>query len=407
MSLHYAGCQEREIRPGRDVAMKVSSVMVAVALALAAAACTKQAPPPPPTPEVQVVTVEQRDQPIYSEWIGTLDGMVNADIKPKVEGYLLKQLYQNGSYVKQGTPLFEIDPRQPQASLDQANGNLARAEAMHAKTQNDVKIYTPLAAQRAISQQELDNARSREREASAQVDAARAAVEQARLNRAWTLVTSPISGVVGINKAQVGDLVNSTTLMTTVSQVDPIKVNLNISEQEYLRYAQAINKALTASTGVSRQGGQGGQLELVLDDGSVFPHKGTVLSVDRQVDVRTGTIAVHGSFPNPGNILRPGQYAKVRVALQTIKDALLVPQRAVSELQGSYQVGVVGADGKADVRVVEPGERVGGLWVINKGLMPGDKVIVEGLSRVRTGQPVIVKPASGEASAAPSGASAT
>jgi membrane fusion protein, multidrug efflux system len=383
--------------------MKVSSVMVAVALALAAAACTKQAPPPPPTPQVQVVAVEQRDQPIYSEWIGTLDGMVNADIKPKVEGYLLKQLYQNGSYVKQGTPLFEIDPRQPQASLDQANGNLARAEAQHAKTQNDVKIYTPLAAEKAISQQELDTARSREREASAQVDAAQAAVEQARLNRAWTLVTSPISGVVGINKAQVGDLVNSATVMTTVSQVDPIKVNLNISEQEYLRYAQAINKGL----GAARESAVGGQLELVLDDGSVFPNKGTLLSVDRQVDVRTGTMAVHGSFPNPGNILRPGQYAKVRVALQTVKGALLVPQRAVNELQGSYQVGVVGADGKADVRVVEPGERVGSLWVINKGLMPGDKVIVEGLSRVRTGQPVIVKPAAGEASAAPSGASAT
>jgi membrane fusion protein, multidrug efflux system len=383
--------------------MKVSSVMVAVALALAAAACTKQAPPPPPTPEVQVVAVEQRDQPIYSEWIGTLDGMVNADIKPKVEGYLLKQLYQNGSYVKQGAPLFEIDPRQPQASLDQANGNLARAEAQHAKTQNDVKIYTPLAAEKAISQQELDTARSREREASAQVDAAQAAVEQARLNRAWTLVTSPIAGVVGINKAQVGDLVNSATLMTTVSQVDPIKVNLNISEQEYLRYAQAINKGL----GAARESAVGGQLELVLDDGSVFPNKGTLLSVDRQVDVRTGTMAVHGSFPNPGNILRPGQYAKVRVALQTVKGALLVPQRAVSELQGSYQVGVVGADGKADIRVVEPGERVGGLWVINKGLMPGDKVIVEGLSRVRTGQPVIVKPAAGEASAAPSSASAT
>jgi membrane fusion protein, multidrug efflux system len=383
--------------------MKVSSMMVAAALTLAAAACTKQAPPPPPPPEVQVVTVEQRDEPIYSEWIGTLDGMVNADIRPKVEGYLLKQLYQNGSYVKQGTPLFEIDPRQPQASLDQANGNLARAEAMHAKTQRDVQIYTPLAAQRAISQQELDDARSREREAAASVDSARAAVEQARLNRAWTQVTSPISGVVGINKAQVGDLVNSTTLMTTVSQVDPIKVNVNISEQEYLRYAQAINKGLDAA----RQAGQGGHLELILDDGSVFPQKGTVLSVDRQVDVRTGTMAVHGSFPNPGNILRPGQYAKVRVALQTVKGALLVPQRAVNELQGSYQVGVVGADGKADVRVVEPGERVGSLWVINKGLMPGDKVIVEGLSRVRTGQPVIVKPAAADASAAPSTASAT
>jgi membrane fusion protein, multidrug efflux system len=399
-----AGVLEREIRPRRDVAMKVSSVMVAVTLALAAAACTKQAPPPPPPPEVQVVAVEQRDEPIYSEWIGTLDGMVNAEIKPKVEGYLLRQLYQNGGYVKQGAPMFEIDPRQPQASLDQANANLARAQALLVKTQRDVQIYTPLAAARAISQQELDNARSRELEAAAMVDSSRAAVEQARLNRAWTLVTSPISGVAGIAKSQVGDLVNSATLMTTVSQVDPIKVNVNISEQEYLHYAEAINKGLS---GTPRAGAQGGQLELVLDDGSVFPNKGTVLSVDRQVDVRTGTMAVHGSFPNPGNILRPGQYAKVRVALQTIKGALLVPQRAVNELQGSYQVGVVGADGKADIRVVQPGERVGSLWVINKGLMPGDKVIVEGLSRVRTGQPVIVKPAASQASAGPSGSSAT
>ncbi len=379
--------------------MKVSSVTVA-ALVIAATACTKQAPPPPPPPEVQVVTVEQRDEPIYSEWIGTLDGMVNADIRPKVEGYLLRQVYQNGAYVKQGETLFQIDPRQPQASLDQANGNLARAQAVLAKNQRDVRIYTPLAAERAISQQELDDARSREREAAAAVDSDRAAVEQARLNRAWTQVTSPINGVAGIAKAQVGDLVNSATLMTTVSQVDPIKVNVNISEQEYLRYAQAINKGLT---GAAREGGK---LELVLDDGSVFPNKGSVLSVDRQVDVRTGTMLVHGSFPNPGNILRPGQYARVRVALQTIKGALLVPQRAVSELQGSYQVGVVGADGKADIRVVQPGERVGSLWIINKGLMPGDKVIVEGLSRVKTGQPVVIKPA-GQDAVASAGAPAT
>ncbi len=379
--------------------MKVSSVTVA-ALVIAATACTKQAPPPPPPPEVQVVTVEQRDEPIYSEWIGTLDGMVNADIRPKVEGYLLRQVYQNGAYVKQGETLFQIDPRQPQASLDQANGNLARAQAVLAKNQRDVRIYTPLAAERAISQQELDDARSREREAAAAVDSDRAAVEQARLNRAWTQVTSPINGVAGIAKAQVGDLVNSATLMTTVSQVDPIKVNVNISEQEYLRYAQAINKGLT---GAAREGGK---LELVLDDGSVFPNKGSVLSVDRQVDVRTGTMLVHGSFPNPGNILRPGQYARVRVALQTIKGVLLVPQRAVSELQGSYQVGVVGADGKADIRVVQPGERVGSLWIINKGLMPGDKVIVEGLSRVKTGQPVVIKPA-GQDAVASAGAPAT
>jgi membrane fusion protein (multidrug efflux system) len=372
--------------------MKKSSLMPVLAAMLALAACSKPAPPAPPPPEVQVVAVEQRDEPIYSEWIGTLDGFVNAEIRPKVEGYLLKELYTAGAYVTQGTPLFEIDPRQPQASLDQATGNLARAQAMLEKTQNDVRRYTPLAADKAISQQELDNARSAEQEATANVAATRASLQQARLNLDWTRVTSPISGVVGIAKSQVGDLVNSQTVMTTVSQVDPIKVNLNISEQEYLRYAKLINQreARQQSTG---------QLELELDDGSIFPQKGSVISVDRQVDVRTGTIAVRGSFPNPGNILRPGQYARVRMALETKKGALLVPQRAVNELQGSFQVGVVGEDGKADIRVVEPGPRVGSLWIINKGLMPGDKVIVEGLSRVRAGQAVVVKPAASQAAA--------
>lgn len=373
--------------------MKMSSLMITLAAGLAVASCGKEAPPPPPPPEVQVAAVEQRDEPIYSEWIGTLDGFVNAEIRPKVEGYLLKQLYQAGSFVAQGTPLFEIDPRQPQASLDQASGSLARAEALLEKTQNDVRRYTPLAADKAISQQELDNARSAEREASATVDTARASLEQARLNLNWTRVNSPISGVVGINKSQVGDLVNSQTVMTTVSQVDPIKVNVNISEQEYLRYAKLINQP------EARQASSG-QLELELDDGSIYPQKGSVISVDRQVDVRTGTIAVRGSFPNPGNILRPGQYARVRMALETKKGAILVPQRAVNELQGSFQVGVVGADNKADIRVVEPGPRIGSLWIINKGLMPGDKVIVEGLSRVRTGQPVVVKPAASPAAAA-------
>jgi membrane fusion protein (multidrug efflux system) len=368
--------------------------MFSLAAVLCVAACSKQAPPAPPPPEVQVVAVEQRDEPIYSEWIGTLDGFVNAEIRPKVDGYLLKELYNAGQYVKQGTPLFEIDPRQPQASLDQARGNLARAQAMLEKTQNDVRRYTPLAAEKAISQQELDNARSAEQEATANVAATRASLEQARLNMDWTRVTSPISGVVGIAKSQVGDLVNPQTIMTTVSQVDPIKVNVNISEQEYLRYAKLINQ------GEARQHSSG-QLELELDDGSIFPQKGTVISVDRQVDVRTGTIAVRGSFPNPGNILRPGQYARVRMALETKKGAILVPQRAVNELQGSFQVGVVDADGKADIRVVEPGPRVGSLWIINKGLMPGDKVIVEGLTRVRAGQAVVVKPAASQAATAP------
>ena len=357
-------------------------------LLLAVASCHKAPPPQLPPPEVQVADVIQRDVPIYSEWVGTLDGFVNAEIRPKIEGYLQKQLYRDGAFVRQGDVLFEIDPRQYQAALDQAMGTMGRAEAALFKARNDVQRYTPLVAQKAVSQQELDNAVAAEMESTAALESAKANVQQARLNLTWTRVLSPISGVVGIAKSQVGDLVTPQTVMTTVSQVDPIKVIFNISEKEYMRYATQINKPA--------ESGQEGHLELVLDDGSIYPHKGKVITVDRQVDVRTGTMTVKGSFPNPGNLLRPGQFAKVRAALETEQGALLVPQRAVSELQGSYQVGVVGPDGKAEIRVVQPGPRVDSLWVIRKGLNPGEKVIVEGLFRVRPGMVVNAKPAATE-----------
>jgi membrane fusion protein, multidrug efflux system len=360
--------------------------------AFGAAACAKKEPPPAVVPDVLVTDVIQRDEPIYSEWIGTLDGFVNAEIHPKVEGYLLKQAYREGTLVRQGDTLFQIDPRQFQAALDQSKGILARSQARLAKAKVDVDRYTPLVAQQAVSQQELDNALAAEREASAAVDAARANVAQAQLNLDWSRVTSPITGVVGIALAQVGDLVNPQTLMTTVSQVDPIKVHFNISEKEYLRYAERINDP---GADPARQG----NLELVLDDGSVFPEKGKVLVANRQVDVRTGTMEVRGSFANPGNILRPGQYAKVRATMETKKGALLVPQRAVSELQGAYLVGVVGADGKADLRPVQPAERIGSLWIIDKGLQPGEKVIVEGLAFVKPGMTVNAKPAPPEEAA--------
>jgi len=360
------------------------------------AACAKKEPPPASVPDVQIVEVIQRDEPIYSEWIGTLDGFVNAEIHPKIEGYLLKQAYKEGTLVKQGETLFLIDPRQFKAVLDQAKGIRARAEASLAKAVVDVNRYTPLAAQKAISQQELDNAQAAEREASAAVDTARANVAQAQLNLDWTRVASPITGVVGIANAQVGDLVNPQTLMTTVSQVDPIKVHFNISEKEYLRYAEKINRPVPPEEGAE------GKLELVLDDGTTFPERGRVLVANRQVDVKTGTMEVRGSFANPGNILRPGQYARVRATMETKKGALLVPQRAVSELQGAYLVGVVGADGKADIRNVKVGERIGSLWIIEKGLNPGDKVIVEGLALVKPGMTVNAKPAPAEgASPAP------
>jgi RND family efflux transporter MFP subunit len=379
---------------------RLISYLVCMPLALGLVACKKDAPPPSLPPEVQVVDVIQKDTPIYSEWVGTLDGYVNAEIRPKIEGYLQKQLYLDGSYVRQGEVLFEIDPRQFQASLDQAMGIMARAEATLAKNRKDVERFTPLVAQRAVSQQELDNATASQNEAVAALDSAKANVTQARLNLAWTRVVSPIAGVVGIAKSQVGDLVNPQTIMTSVSQVDPIKVIFNISEKEYLRYADRIQQMPADSN-------REGILELVLDNGSLYPQKGKAIAFDRQVDIRTGTMTVKGAFPNPGNILRPGQYAKVRAAVATKKDALLVPQRAVNELQGSYQVGVVGADGKVEIRVVQPGERVGSSWVIEKGLNPGDKVIIEGFFRVKPGMPVTVKQAVPENSEAAAPASSS
>jgi membrane fusion protein, multidrug efflux system len=362
-------------------------LLLAVLTCALGAACAKKEPPPAVIPDVQVTDVIQRDEPIYSEWIGTLDGFVNAEIHPKIEGYLMKQAYKEGTLVKEGDTLFQIDPRQFKAALDQAKGMLARSQASFAKAKLDVERYTPLAAQKAISQQELDNALAAEREASAAVDAAKANVAQAQLNMDWTRVASPITGVVGIALAQVGDLVNPQTIMTTVSQVDPIKVHFNISEKEYLRYAERINQPIPPPEAAE------GKLQLVLDDGTIFPERGKVLVANRQVDVKTGTMEVRGSFANPGNILRPGQYARVRATMETKKGALLIPQRAVSELQGAYLVGVVGPDGKADIRNVKVGERIGSLWIIEKGLNPGEKVIVQGLAFVKPGMTVNAKPA--------------
>jgi membrane fusion protein (multidrug efflux system) len=362
------------------------------AVLLAPACSRKQAPPPPPV-EVQVTPVVQRDVPVVGEWIGTLDGSVNADIRPKVEGYLLRQFYKEGQFVRRNAPLFEIDPRQFRAALEQAQGTLARAEAQLAKAAKDVERFTPLAAQKAISQQELDNALAAEREARGGVAAAGAAVRQAALNLDWTRMTSPIEGIVGIAKAQVGDLVNTLTVMTTVSTVDPIRVTFGISEREYMNRAARINRDNYATTE------RGPALQLLLEDGTVFAQPGKAVLADREVDVKTGTLTVRGFFPNPHNILRPGQYAKVRAELDVTPGALLVPQRAVSELQGGMRVAVVGPDGKAEIRAVEPGARVGDLWVIEKGLKAGENVIVTGLQYIRAGTPVTARPAASPAAA--------
>jgi membrane fusion protein (multidrug efflux system) len=362
-----------------------SLLAVPVALALLAPACErKQAPAPRPV-EVQVVPVVQMDVPIVGEWIGTLDGSVNADIRPKVEGYVLRQFYKEGQFVRKNDPLFEIDPRQFRAALEQARGSLARAEAQLSKASKDVERFTPLAAQRAVSQQELDNALAAERDARGGLAAARAAVDQAALNLGWTRVTSPIDGIVGIARTQVGDLVNPQSVMATVSTVDPIRVTIGISEREYMDRAASINRANYPTTE------RGPSLDLILEDGSVFPEKGKAVLVDRDVNVKTGTLTVKGFFPNPHNILRPGQYARIRATLDVRPGALVIPQRAVTELQGGARVAVAGADGKADIRAVEMGPRFGALWVVEKGLKLGDNVIVSGLQYLRPGTPVLAK----------------
>jgi membrane fusion protein (multidrug efflux system) len=360
---------------------------LALATVLLAPACSrKQAPAPRPV-DVLVVPVVQMDVPVVGEWIGTLDGSVNADIRPKVEGYLLRQFYKEGQFVHRNDPLFEIDPRQFRAALDQARGTLARAEAQLSKATRDVERFTPLAAQRAISQQELDNAIAAERDARGGLSAARAAVDQSALNLGWTRVTSPIEGIVGIARTQVGDLVNTQSVMTTVSTVDPVRVTIGISEREYMDRAASINRASYPTTE------RGPSLELILEDGSVFPEKGKAVLVDREVNVKTGTLTVKGFFPNPHNILRPGQYARIRAQLDVRPGALVVPQKAVTELQGGARVAVAGTDGKAEIRAVETGPRVGDLWVIEKGLKAGENVIVSGLQYLRPGTPVTAKPA--------------
>lgn len=372
--------------------------VMASAIALFCVGCGKSEPPKPPPPEVEVVQVEQKDVPLSREWIGTLDGLVNAQIKPQVTGYLLRQTYTDGAFVKKGQLLFEIDPRTFQAALDQAKGQLANAEAQLAtaranqvKAQNDVSRYTPLAKEQAIPQQDLDNAIQANQAAQAQVEAAKAAVEAAKakvasaqLDLGFTKVVSLIDGIAGIAQAQIGDLVSQSTLLTTVSTVDPIKVYFPVSEREYLDYVK--EHPDTAKRAAQES------FELILADGSVYPRKGSFSFADRQVDVKTGTLRLQAVFPNPGNVLRPGQYARIRAITKTAKGALLVPQRAVTEQQGSYQVAVVSSGNTVEIRPVKVGERVGTQWIIETGLKPGERVVAEGTQRVRPGAIVTPKP---------------
>jgi membrane fusion protein (multidrug efflux system) len=363
---------------------------------LVCAGCGKGKTPKIPLPSVEVTPVVQRDVPVYAEWVGTLDGNVNATIRAQVQGYLIRQLYQEGDLVKKGQVLFEIDPRTFQAAYDEAKGQVNMYSAKWDQAKSTLARVRPLAEQRALSQKDLDDAVAAEKSARASLDMAKADLEKARLNLSFTRITSPIDGIAGIAKAQIGNLISpqSSEELTTVSQVDPIKVSIAISEQQYLLAVKNLQ-------GTGREA----RLALILSDGSVFPHPGSFSAADRQVDVKTGTLKVEALFPNPGNVLRPGQFAKIRAMLATRKDALLIPERCLTELQGQYQVAVVGPDNKADIRTVKIGQKTDGFVVVDEGLKVGEKVVVEGTQRLTQGGEVVVKTAAGTAApgTAPSG----
>src|SRR5882757_8296412 len=332
------------------VASKVPLFTLFVVVSLAMLGCGRtQAAAPPPPPEVRVAPVVQQDVPVYSEWVATLDGYVNAQVRPQVSGYIIKQNYKEGSLVRKGEVLFEIDPRPFQAALDRAKGDLAQAQAQLGKSTLDVERDTPLAEARAIAKSQLDNEVQAKLGAQAAVESAKAAVEQAELNLEWTKVTSLVDGIAGIAQVQMGNLVGPSSNLTSVSQVEPIKVFFPITEHEYL-LAQSKGNASSGKHPISFFGNS---LQLILTDGSTYPQKGRILLADRQVDPGTGTIRIVAAFPNPGNVLRPGQYGRVRVETSMKKAALLLPQSAVLHLQGGYQVAVVGNDHRVSMRAVK------------------------------------------------------
>src|SRR6266851_3152492 len=362
---------------------------------------------PGAAPVVEVVQVEQKDVPIYGEWIGTLDGFTNADVKAQVTGYLMRQGYQEGAFVKKGQLLFEIDPRPFQAALDQAQGQLAQAtaalanaEAAQGRTELDVNRYTPLAKEQAASQQDLDNAvqnnlaaKATVATAKAQIKSAEAAVETAKINLDFTRLVAPIEGIAGQAQLQVGALVNlSSPPVTSVSTVDPIKVYFTVGEPQYLEWRRRFPTETTRQAADKNL-----RLELILADGSTYPHEGSFYFADRQVNESTGAIRIAGLFANPANILRPGGYGKVRAVIRVQPNALLIPQRAVSELQGGYEVAVVDDQNKVNIRTIQVADRVGNQWVVAAGLKAGERVVAEGIQKVRPGMQVQPKPFAVEA----------
>src|SRR3974390_1219178 len=319
--------------------------------------------------EVLVAQPIERDVPLNREWVATLDGYVNAEIRSQVSGYIISQNYKEGAAVGKDQVLFEIDPRPFQADLDHAKAQLAQAEAELGRTTLDVQRDTPLAEQKAIAQAQLDTEIQAKLAAQAAVQSAKADLERAQLDLGWTKVTALVDGVAGIAEVQIGNLVSPSVRLTSVSQVNPIKVYFPVSEQEYLRAKHVRSTGQPMNLFDSSP-------ELILADGTVYPHKGKILLTDRQVDPNTGTIRLMAAFPNPGNVLRPGQYGRIWIQTSMSKSALLVPQSAVQELQGGYQVALVGADHKINIRAVKVGEKIGAMWVVNDGLKPGDQVVV-------------------------------
>jgi membrane fusion protein (multidrug efflux system) len=369
-----------------------------------ASACSKEAPPAaPPPPEVMVAEPIQRDVPVYMELVGQAVGFQDVEIRARVEGFLETVAFTEGTLVRKGQLLYTIDPKPLQAAVANAKANLATWQARLEKSKNDVARLKPLAAQQAVSQQELDNALAAQDASVAQVDAAKAALEKAEFDLSYTTISAPLDGLIGTTKVKAGNLVGrgESTLLVTISQIDPILFRAGIAEAEYLKVARRFSEA--RAQGVVQ--GEKTPIQLVLADGTVHPHEGRLDAVERNVDTTTGTISLQIKFANPERLVRPGQFGRVKFVIDQKKGALLVPQRAVQELQNLSSLAVVGPDNKVTFRTVTVGPREGSLWVIEEGLKPGERVIVEGLQRVREG--ATVAPKAAPADAPPAGAAKT